>query len=480
MTNMRTGHFFVDGEWVEPLGRATLDIINPATEGVIGTLAMGSAEDADRAVRAARAAFPVFSQSSVADRLALMERIAEIYARRFEDLAHAMTAEMGAPIAMSRSDQAQSGLDHLRLTMAALKEFAFETSHGPTTIVREPIGVAALITPWNWPMNQIMCKVAPALATGCTMVLKPSELAPLSALILAEIMEEAGTPKGVFNLVMGDGPTVGVALSGHPGVDMVSVTGSNRAGVSVAETAAASIKRVVQELGGKSANILLDDVDLEAAVTSGAEFCFFNTGQSCDAPTRMLVPAALHDRAVEIACAVAAKTTVGDPTSEDVALGPLSNRNQFAKVTGLIETGIAEGATLACGGAGRPDGLERGWFVKPTIFAQVSPSMAIAQEEIFGPVLCIMPYESEDQAVEIANASRYGLAAYVQAGDHERARSVARRLRAGQVHINYPDFDMTAPFGGYKQSGNGREYADWGMADFLETKALLGDVLTRA
>ncbi|MEQ8306360.1 MAG: aldehyde dehydrogenase family protein [Hoeflea sp.] len=470
-----TGQFYIDGAWVKPSEGASFpDVINPATEASVAQVAIGTQKDAQRAIAAARAAFPVFSATSKAERVALLRRIRDAYEARMNDIAAAITAEMGAPSSMALSDQAGSGLGHIEATIEALERFEFEEKRGSTLIVREAIGVAGLITPWNWPMNQIACKVAPAIATGCTVVLKPSEIAPLSGILFAEIMHEAGVPAGVFNLVNGDGPGVGQVLSSHPDIDIVSFTGSTRAGILVAKSAADTVKRVAQELGGKSPNIILADADFETAVKSGVEGCFGNSGQSCDAPTRMLVPQDLHDEAVGIAKRAAEAMVTGDPKDPATDLGPVVSQVQYDKIQALIASGIQDGATLVTGGRDRPDGLEQGYYVKPTVFAAVTPDMRIAREEIFGPVLAIMPFDSEEQAVEIANDTVYGLAGYVQSGDLDHARRIARQLRAGQVHINSPDWDLFAPFGGYKQSGNGREYADWGMHDYLETKALIG------
>jgi len=465
---------YIDGAFVDPLAPATLDVINPATEAAFAKISLGSAADVDRAVTAARVAFAGFASTRKEERLALLKRILELYNDRYEDIAIAVSQEMGAPLSFARSAQAWAGQVHLEATIEAFEEFNFESSRGRTRIIREPIGVVGLITPWNWPLNQIVCKVAPAIAAGCTMVLKPSEIAPLSGLIFAEIMHYAGTPKGVFNLVNGDGPNVGQAIAAHPGVDMVSFTGSTRAGVIVAKAAADTVKRVAQELGGKSANIILPDADLEAAVTAGVVGCFANSGQSCDAPTRMFVSAGQHEQALEIAKAAADKHKVGDPLAEDTVLGPLVSQLQWDKVQRLIKSGIDEGATLVAGGLGRPHGLERGYYAKPTVFGNVLHEMTVSREEIFGPVLSILPYESEAEAIEKANDTVYGLAAYVASSDLEHARSVARQLRAGTVNINYPDWDTHAPFGGYKQSGNGREYADWGIHDLLEVKGVVG------
>ena len=466
--------FYINGAWVEPLGKATLEVVNPATEKPFATIAMGAAADAVRAIAAARAAFPAFSQTSKAYRLGLLKKVLELYNERAEDLAQVVCDEMGAPIQFARDAQVWAGRAHLEAAIAALEKFEFEEQRGTTRIIREGIGVVGLITPWNWPLNQIVTKVAPAIAAGCTMVLKPSEIAPLSGIIFAEIMHAAGVPPGVFNLVNGDGPTVGQTLASHPDVDMVSFTGSTRAGVMVAKTAADTVKRVTQELGGKSANIILADADLKAAVTQGVAACFGNSGQSCDAPTRMLVPRDKLDAALKIACEAADSHTVGDPRAAGIQLGPVVSEMQFNKIQNLIGAGIAEGAPLVTGGLGRPQGLAHGYFARPTVFGPVRPDMTIAREEIFGPVLSIIPYDSEEQAVAIANDTVYGLAAYVASGNPEHARKVARQLRAGQVQVNYPDWDTTAPFGGYKQSGNGREYADWGISDFLEVKGIIG------
>jgi aldehyde dehydrogenase (NAD+) len=410
----------------------------------------------------------------VQDRLGLLTRIVEVYKSKMEEMAQTISQEMGAPISLSRAAQAPAGLAHLLEIVKVLGDFNFEEVHGSTLMRKEPIGVCGLITPWNWPMNQIVCKVAPAIAAGCTIVLKPSELAPLSAYLFAQILHEAGVPPGVFNLVNGDGPTVGAAMSSHPDIAMVSFTGSTRAGVAVAAAAAPTVKRVTQELGGKSANIILDDADLANAVEEGVRSCFRNSGQSCNAPTRMLVPRSKMAEAVKAALRAADATNVGDPFSESTHLGPLINRVQFDKVQRLIAKGIEEGATLVSGGPGRPDGISKGYFVKPTIFADVRNDMTIAREEIFGPVLCIIPYETEDDAVQIANDTPYGLSGFVTSGDAERARRVARRIRAGNVHINGARVDFGGCFGGYKQSGNGREWGEAGLEEFLELKAIFG------
>jgi aldehyde dehydrogenase (NAD+) len=465
--------FYIDGIWVEPSSAARHILIDPATERQYGEVANGMEADIDRAVRAARTAFASFAGTSRADRLALLRRVIEVYKSRYEDLAQALSHELGAPIGFAREQQVFIGQAHLEKAVEVLEDYRFESWRGSTQVMREPIGVAGLITPWNWPLNQIVCKVAPALATGCTMVLKPSEMTPANAVIFAEILHEAGVPKGVFNLVNGGGPTAGQALAAHRDVDLVSFTGSTRAGIAVAMTAAGTVKRVLQELGGKSPNIILADADLKRAVTDGVGACFINSGQSCDAGTRMLVPADRHDEAVAIAARAAGTYVVGAPDAPETVLGPVVSRAQFDKIQQLIETGIAEGATLAAGGPGRPAGVERGYYVRPTVFGAVRPDMTIARDEIFGPVLSILPYRDEDEAVAIANDTPYGLAAYVESADPERARAIARRLRAGSVYLNYPELALDAPFGGYKQSGNGREYADFAFDDFQEIKGIV-------
>ena len=466
--------FFIDGAWVEPAAKNLIDVIDPSTEEVFTQISGGAEADVNRAVAAARAAFESFSKTSQAERLALLKRILEVYNERFEDVAQAVSREMGAPLGFARDAQAWAGRGHMEATIEALENYSFESQRGTTKILKEPIGVCALITPWNWPLNQIVCKVAPALAAGCTVVLKPSEIAPISGIVFAEIMEAADTPKGVFNLVNGTGPEVGQIMAGHKDVDMVSFTGSTRAGIIVAKTAADTVKRVAQELGGKSANILLPDADFETAVWKGVEGCFGNTGQSCDAPTRMLVPADRHDEVLAIAKRAAESMKTGDPRAEDTNLGPVVSQLQYDKIQRLIETGISEGATLVTGGPGRPEGVNRGYYIRPTVFGHVGEDMTIAREEIFGPVLSILSYQDEDDAVRIANDTVYGLAAYIQSTNIDNARRVAGRMRAGSVYLNYPDWDTHAPFGGYKQSGNGREYADWGIHDFLEIKGVVG------
>ncbi|MEO1319902.1 MAG: aldehyde dehydrogenase family protein [Pseudomonadota bacterium] len=464
--------FYINGKWVDPAEPATIEVINPATEQPFARVSAGSAADVDRAVAAARAAFESWAQSTVEDRVALLERIVAGYRARMGDLGAAISEEMGAPAGFATKVQAGSGLGHFITMQKLLPNFEFQEQKGDHFLSREAIGVCGLITPWNWPQNQIACKVAPALAAGCTMVLKPSEVAPIDAMILAEILDEAGVPPGVFNLVNGDGPSVGAAMSAHPDIDMMSFTGSTRAGVAVAKASADSVKRVAQELGGKSPNVLLDDVDLESAVTSGARQVFANSGQSCNAPTRMIVPRAMLADAAAIAATVAEKTTVGDPNDEATRIGPVVSQVQFEKIQALIQAGIDEGATLVAGGTGRPDGLESGYYVKPTVFSDVTNDMTIAREEIFGPVLVLIPYDDEDDAVDIANDTPYGLAGYVQARDAQRAVSVAARIRAGSIHINGQGPSLMAPFGGYKQSGNGREWGPLGLEEFLEVKSV--------
>ncbi len=472
MQNQR--NFYIDGRWVTPHGTQTADVVNPATEQLIGTITLGNEQDVDDAVAAARRAFDAFSQTTPDERAALLERIIAVYERRMPEMAEVISAEVGAPLSLSRVAQAPAGVDHFKTTLAALRDFEWETDMGRNRVVHEPIGVCALITPWNWPLNQIGAKLAPALAAGCTVVLKPSEIAPLNGVLLAEILDEAGVPPGVFNLVQGDGPGVGTALARHPDVDMISFTGSTRAGVLVAQNAAPTVKRVAQELGGKSANIILDDANFEKVVAAGFRACVRNTGQSCNAPTRMLVPHSRMDEAAAIAARAAQATRVGDPAAEETELGPLVSRAQWEKVQQLIEQGVAEGARLAAGGPGLPEGIERGYYARPTVFSHVTNDMTIAREEIFGPVLVIIGYDDEDDAVRIANDTPYGLAGYVQSGDLERARRVGRRIRAGYLHLNGAPYRYEMPFGGYKQSGNGRENGAWGIGEFLETKAMLG------
>jgi aldehyde dehydrogenase (NAD+) len=464
--------FYIDGQWVDPVEPRSLDVDNPTTEQVSGKIALGADADVDRAVKAARKAFATWSQTSREERLDVLQAILVEYQKRAADLADAVTEEMGAPRSLAAGPQVNMGLAHLAAAIDVLKNFEFEEQHGTTLVVKEPIGVCGLITPWNWPINQIACKVFPALATGCTMVLKPSEVAPYSAQIFTEIIDAAGVPAGVYNLVYGDGPGVGVALSSHPDIDMVSFTGSTRAGVDVARNAAATVKRVTQELGGKSPNIVLDDEAFATSVAAGATVMMLNTGQSCNAPSRMLVPNSRKDEAVVVAKATIEQVKIGDPNDKS-AIGPVASKAQFDKVQRLIQKGIDEGATVVVGGPGRPDGLDTGYYVKPTVFADVSNDMTIAREEIFGPVLCILGYDDLDEAVEIANDTDYGLAGYVSAADLEAARAVARRIRAGSVAINHA-FDLNAPFGGYKRSGNGREWSQFGFDEYLELKSAIG------
>jgi aldehyde dehydrogenase (NAD+) len=466
--------FYIDGAWVDPVEPKELKVINPATEEVAGAISMGSSKDVDRAVMAARRAFDSYSRTSPAERLALMERILAAYKAHYDEIAQAISIEMGAPITLSRGSQTGVGVGHISAMIDVLKNFKFEEMHGTVRLVQEPVGVCALITPWNWPMNQVAAKVVPALAAGCTMVLKPSEYSPFSAIIWAKVMHEAGVPAGVFNLINGDGASVGAPLSSHREVDMVSFTGSTRAGSEVARNAAASVKRVHQELGGKSPNVLLDDADFERAVTKSVLHVFQNSGQSCNAPTRMLVPAAKLAEVEAIAKRVAESVVTGDPTSEKTNLGPLVSKLQFERVEGYIAKGIAEGAKVVIGGSGRPDGLTKGYFVKPTIFSNVRNDMTIAREEIFGPVLCILPYDNEEQAVQIANDTPYGLAAYVWSKDNLHARRIGGRIRAGQVTLNGASGSMNTPFGGFKMSGNGREWGEFGLRDYLEVKAVIG------
>ena len=466
--------FYIGGAWLSPVHANDFAVINPATEEQVGTISLGTGADVDRAVAAAARAFGSYSETTVNERLALLKRISEVYRTRAEEMTRTISAEMGAPISLSRAAQVPAGLAHFSTMMSLLPGFEFEIRKGSTRMRKEPIGVCGLITPWNWPMNQVACKVAPALAAGCTVVLKPSEVAPLSARLLAEILDEAGVPAGVFNLINGDGPTVGAAIASHPGVAMVSFTGSTRAGVEVARAAAPTVKRVMQELGGKSANIILDDADLVTAVRQGALACFRNSGQSCNAPTRMLVPKSKVPEAATVAARVAKEVRIGDPMAESTEMGPLASRAQYEKVQRMIQTGIEEGATLAAGGLGRPDGMSKGYFVKPTVFTDVANDMTIAREEIFGPVLSIIAFGDDEDAVRIANDSEYGLSAYVSASNPDRARAIAKRTRAGNVHINYARLDFSAPFGGYKRSGNGREWGEAGLNEFLEVKSVFG------
>jgi aldehyde dehydrogenase (NAD+) len=464
--------FYIGGQWVDPAELKTLDVINPATEQVSGKIALGSAADVDRAVKAARKAFATWSLTSREERLAVLQRILEQYQKRAGDLGAAITEEMGAPKALAHGFQVGLGAGHLSTAIEVLKNFRFDEPRGATMIVKEPVGVCGLITPWNWPLNQIAVKVFPALATGCTVILKPSEVAPFSAHIFAEIMHAAAVPAGVFNLIQGDGPGVGAALARHPDIDLISFTGSTRAGVDIAKNAAASVKRVCQELGGKSPNIIFDDAQFAKHVAAGVASMMGNSGQTCSAPSRMLVPKGRMDEAIRIAREAASKVTVGDPQG-DFGIGPVVSRAQFEKVQTLIQKGVDEGATLVAGGPGRPEGLSKGYYVKPTVFANVINTMTIARDEIFGPVLTILGYDNLDQAVEIANDTEYGLAGYVAAADLDKARAVARKLRAGWVSIN-DGFDFNAPFGGYKKSGNGREWGEFGFNEYLEIKGMLG------
>ncbi|MDT5011865.1 MAG: aldehyde dehydrogenase [Mycobacterium sp.] len=464
--------FYIDGQWVEPVELKTLDVDNPTTEKVSGKIALGSAADVDKAVAAARRAFATWSVSTREERLDVLQQIAAEYGKRSGDLADAVHEEMGAPPSLAAGPQVMMGMGQLQTAIDALKNFSFEEPHGSTLIVKEPIGVCGLITPWNWPLNQIACKVFPALATGCTMLLKPSEVAPYSGQIFTEVLDAAGVPAGVYNMVFGDGLGVGAAISGHPDIDLVSFTGSTRAGVDIAKNAAATVKRVTQELGGKSPNIVLDDEKFAESVGAGVAVMMVNTGQSCNAPSRMLVPRARMEEAAAVARAVAEGTKVGD-LSDKKAIGPVASKAQFEKVQGLLQKGVDEGATVAAGGPGRPDGVDTGYYVKPTVFADVTNDMTIAREEIFGPVLCILGYDDVDEAVEIANDTEYGLSGYVSGADLDEARALARRIRAGQVAINHA-FDLNTPFGGYKRSGNGREWSEFGFNEYLEIKSALG------
>jgi aldehyde dehydrogenase (NAD+) len=466
--------FYIDGQWVDPIKPRFIDVIDPSTEEAYTQIAIGSSADVDKAVAVAQKALVSFGRSTRQERIELLQSILAEYNKRRNDVGDAISREMGAPLQFAREIQAGRGTAHLERMIEVLKTYPFETVEGTTLIAREPIGVCGLITPWNWPVNQIACKVVPAIAAGCTMILKPSEEAPIDAIIWSEIMHAAGTPRGVYNMIQGSGAEVGEAMSSHPGIDMMSFTGSTRAGIRVAQAAATTVKRVAQELGGKSANILLPDIDFQTAVTKGINSMMVNSGQSCTAPSRMFVPAARHDEVKAIAKAAAEKFVVGNPQDPATRLGPVVNEAQFNKIQGLIQKGIDEGAELVTGGVGRPENLNRGYYVRPTVFANVRNEMTIAREEIFGPVIVILPYKDEAEVIQQANDTVYGLAAYVQSSDIEHARKVASQMRAGNVHINYPMGDTAAPFGGYKQSGNGREYGKWGMEEFLETKAVIG------
>jgi aldehyde dehydrogenase (NAD+) len=464
--------FYIDGQWVDPVRPNPFDVENPATEQVSGKISLGSAADVDLAVNAARRAFAGWSQSTREQRLELLQAILAEYQKRADDLAEAVTEEIGAPASLAAGPQVFLGIGHLTTAIDVLKNFQFEEHKGESLVAKEPIGVCGLITPWNWPINQVAVKVYPALATGCTVVLKPSEVAPYSPYIFAEILEAAGVPAGVFNLVNGDGAGVGAALAGHPGIDLVSFTGSTRAGVEVAKLAAPTVKRVTQELGGKSPNIVLDDSGFAESVSAGVANMMPNSGQSCNAPTRMLVPNSRMAEAISIAREAAEQVTVGHPDT-GTTIGPVASKAQFDKVQRLIQKGVDEGATVVVGGPGRPAGLDQGYYVKPTVFADVTNDMTIAREEIFGPVLCILGYDDIDQAIEIANDTEYGLAGFVSGADLDKAREIARKIRAGWVTINHA-FDMNAPFGGYKRSGNGREWSEFGFHEYLEVKSMLG------
>jgi aldehyde dehydrogenase (NAD+) len=464
---------YIDGRWVDSKGGRKHQVVNPATEGVASEIVLGTAADVDDAVVAARRAFETFSQTTKAERIALLQRIMEEYGKRVPDIAEAIATEMGCPISIAKTAQAGSGMGHLGNALKALQDYDFREKIGANTVVREPIGVVALITPWNWPMNQIVAKVGPALAAGCTMILKPSEEAPSSAAIFAEVMDAAGVPAGVFNLVQGDGEGVGTALAKHPDIDMVSFTGSTRAGIMVAKNAADTVKRVAQELGGKSPNIILEGAPLDQTLPGGVGGVLLNSGQSCVAPTRMLVHRSQHDEAAQKVGAMFSAKAVGEPLTEGDHIGPVVNASQWNRIQGLIQKGIDEGATLVAGGTGRPDGRDSGFYVKPTVFSNVTPDMTIAKEEIFGPVLVIMPYEDDDDAVRIANDTPYGLGAYI-AGDPAKAKKIVPRIRAGAVFVNAGGLAFDMPFGGYKQSGNGREFGKFGLEEFLEVKSVIG------
>ena len=464
--------FYINGQWVESESNEKIEVINPANETIVGHVTAGTIEDIDSAVKAAANAFKTYQFSSKDERIDLLNNVIAEYENRYQDFVDTITEEMGAPLWLSSKAQASTGIKNLNETLDALKEYEFEKEEGDYILMKEPIGVVGMITPWNWPMNQITTKVSAALAAGCTMVLKPSEISPYCAMLLAEVFDTAGVPAGIFNVVNGYGPTVGAALSEHKDVDMMSFTGSTRAGIAVAQASATSVKRVHQELGGKSSNIILDDVaDLERSVKGGAGHCFLNSGQSCNAPTKMLVSSTNYDKAVEIAGATAESTTVGDPHGE-FRMGPIANKAQYEKVLRMIEIGIEEGATLVAGGTERPDGYDSGYYVKPTVFANVTPDMTIAKEEIFGPVLSIIKYETEEEAIQIANDTEYGLAGYIQ-GEPSHAHEVAKKIRAGQIIINGGARGTGAPFGGYKASGNGREHGLHGLEECLETKAVI-------
>jgi aldehyde dehydrogenase (NAD+) len=471
---MNLSQFYINGKWVDPVRPSKLQVINPATEKSVGEISVGSALDIDNAVSAARSAFKSFSKTAISERIELLSEIRNVYKKRFNEIAEAIMTEMGAPINLASGAQASVGMSHLKTAIRVLEETKFEYTHNNLIIRKEPIGVCGLITPWNWPINQVVSKLAPCIAAGCTSILKPSEIAPLSAIIIAEIIHEAGAPNGVFNMVHGYGPVVGEAMSNHQDIDMMSFTGSTRGGIAVATSSAKTVKRVSQELGGKSPNIIIDDTKFNESVTRGVSGCMSNTGQSCNAPTRMLVPAHRHDEALEIAKLAAESMITGDPKLPSTDIGPLVSEAQFKKVQALLKSGIESKATLVTGGVGKPDGLETGYFVKPTIFGNVTNDMEIAQEEIFGPVLSIIPYETDEEAVAIANDTEYGLAAYVAGDNKEKLMYFARNLNAGQIHLNYASGGADAPFGGFKKSGNGREKAEWGLDEFLEIKAIMG------
>ena len=464
--------FYINGSWIEPNSVEQIEVLNPATEEVLGNITAGSKEDVDIAVKAATNAFQTYSIFSKDEKITIFESIIKEYEARLPEMAEIISDEMGAPMWLSNVAQAASGLGHFKTTLNYLKNFEFETDDDGFTLRKEPIGVVGMITPWNWPINQVSTKVASALAAGCTMVLKPSEISPFCAMLLAEILDSSSLPKGVFNLVNGYGPIVGAALSEHRSIDMMSFTGSTRAGIAVAQASAKNVKRVSQELGGKSANIILDDANIEKAVAAGVSHCFLNSGQSCNAPTRMLVSEKNYDLAVSVAKEVAEKTTVGDPKDENTRIGPISNKTQYEKILRLIQIGIDEGALLVTGGVERPENLDKGYYVMPTVFANVTNDMTIAKEEIFGPVICLIKYSTEEEAIEIANDTEYGLAGYVQ-GEISHATEVARQIRAGQITINGGNRENAAPFGGYKMSGNGREHGRIGLEEFLETKAII-------
>lgn len=466
--------FYVDGKWIDPAAANDFPVISPSSELPIATISLGTRADVDKAVAAAKRAFEFYAETEIPERLRLLRRVIEVYQSRMDLMAETISSEMGAPISLCRRAQVPAGLAHFLTMVNLLEDFKFEELKGSTLMRKEPVGVCGLITPWNWPMNQVACKVAPALGAGCTMVLKPSEMAPLSACLFAEILHEAGVPSGVFNLVNGYGPTVGSALASHLDIAMVSFTGSTTAGIAAATAAAPTIKRVTQELGGKSANIILEDAELENAVTQGVQACFLNSGQSCNAPSRLLVPRVRLHEAVEIAAQTAESLKVGHPCSEDTNIGPLASQAQYKQVQRFIALGISEGATLVAGGLGRPVGITKGFFARPTVFSDVRNDMTIAREEIFGPVLCIIPYQDEEDAIKIANDTPYGLSGYVISGNIEHAQHAAKRIRAGNVHINNARLDFSASFGGYKRSGNGREWGEAGLAEFLELKSIFG------